>query len=95
MNAAGLSPFRLFRPFLYATAVVAILVAFIAAYLSPEGFRRLKRWEAEITADVLTNILQPGRFAQLDQNLTVRIRERRPGGLLHPCVRPANRRIPG
>jgi lipopolysaccharide export system permease protein len=31
---------------------------------------------------VLTNILQPGRFAQLDQNLTIRIRERKPGGLL-------------
>ena len=36
--------------------------------------------DAEITADVLTNILQPGRFAQLDQNLTIRIRERQPGG---------------
>jgi lipopolysaccharide export system permease protein len=31
---------------------------------------------------VLANILQPGRFAQLDQNLTMRIRERDPGGLL-------------
>jgi lipopolysaccharide export system permease protein len=31
---------------------------------------------------VLANILQPGRFAQLDQNLTIRIRERQPGGLL-------------
>ncbi|MDU1695143.1 MAG: LptF/LptG family permease, partial [Bradyrhizobium sp.] len=37
---------------------------------------------AEITADVLANILQPGRFAQLDQNLTIRIRERQPGGEL-------------
>jgi lipopolysaccharide export system permease protein len=82
MNAAGLSPFRLFRPFLYATCVVAILVAFIAAYLSPDGMRRLQRWETEITADVMTNVLQPGRFAQLDQNLTIRIRERQPGGLL-------------
>jgi lipopolysaccharide export system permease protein len=82
MNAAGLSPFRLFRPFVYATLVVAIMVAFIAAYLAPDGMRRLKQWDADITADVLANILQPGRFAQLDQNLTVRIRERRPGGLL-------------
>jgi lipopolysaccharide export system permease protein len=82
MNAAGLSPLRLFRPFLYATVVVAAIVAFIAAYLAPDGMRRLKRWDAEITADVLTNILQPGRFAQLDQNLTIRIRERQPGGLL-------------
>jgi lipopolysaccharide export system permease protein len=82
MNAAGLSPLRLFRPFLYATTVVALLVAFIASYLAPDGMRRLKQWDAEITADVLANILQPGRFAQLDQNLTIRIRERQPGGLL-------------
>lgn len=82
MNAAGFSPIRLFRPFLLATLVVALLVAFIASYLAPDGMRRLKLWDAEITADVLTNILQPGRFAQLDQNLTIRIRERRPGGLL-------------
>jgi lipopolysaccharide export system permease protein len=82
MNAAGLSPYRLFRPFLYATCVVAVMVAFIAAYLAPEGMRRIKQWDADITADVLTNILQPGRFAQLDTNLTIRIRERKPGGLL-------------
>jgi len=82
MNAAGLSPVRLFRPFICATFVVAALVAFIAAYLAPDGLRRIKQWDAEITADVLTNVLQPGRFAQLDQNLTIRIRERQPGGLL-------------
>ena len=62
--------------------MVALLVAFIAAYLAPDGLRRIKQWDAEITADVLTNILQPGRFAQLDQNLTIRIRERQPGGVL-------------
>jgi lipopolysaccharide export system permease protein len=44
--------------------------------------RRIKQWDAEITADVLTNILQPGRFAQLDDKLTIRIRERLPGGVL-------------
>ena len=82
MNAAGFSPFRLFRPFFFATCVVATLVIFIAAYLAPDGLRRIKQWDAEITADVLTNILQPGRFAQLDQNLTIRIRERKPGGVL-------------
>ncbi len=82
MNAAGLSPIRLFRPFAYATCVVALFVAFIAGFLAPDGLRRIKQWDAEITADVLANILQPGRFTQLDQNLTIRIRERQPGGLL-------------
>jgi lipopolysaccharide export system permease protein len=82
MNAAGYSPFRLFRPFFYATCVVALMVAFIGAYLAPDGMRRIKQWDAEITADVLTNILQPGRFAQLEPNLTIRIRDRLPGGVL-------------
>ena len=82
MNAAGMSPIRLFVPFAYATCVVAILVPFIAAFFAPDGLRRIKQWDAEITADVLANILQPGRFAQLDQNLTIRIRERQPGGEL-------------
>src|SRR6476661_6230857 len=82
MNAAGFSPYRLFRPFFFATCVVATLVIFIAAFLAPDGMRRIKQWDAEITADVLTNILQPGRFAQLDQNLTIRIRDRLPGGVL-------------
>lgn len=82
MNAAGLSPVRLLRPFLYATLVVSIMVAILAAYVAPDGLRRLKRWDAEITADVLSNILQPGRFTQLDHNLTVRVRERLPGGQL-------------
>jgi lipopolysaccharide export system permease protein len=82
MNAAGLSPIQLLRPFVYATIVVTILVAFITSYLAPSGLRRLKQFDAEITADVLSNILQPGRFAELDLNLTIRIRERQPGGLL-------------
>jgi lipopolysaccharide export system permease protein len=82
INAAGLSPLRLFLPFFYATCVVAGLIAFDASYLAPDGMRRIKQWDAEITADVLTNILQPGRFAQLDRDLTIRIRERQPGGVL-------------
>jgi len=82
MNAAGLSPWQQFRPYLYATVVVALLVGFVSAYLAPDGLRRLKRWDTEITADLLANILQPGRFAQLETGLTVRIRERQPGGLL-------------
>jgi lipopolysaccharide export system permease protein len=82
MNAAGLSPLRLFRPFLFATAVVAMIVIMIGAYIAPDGLRRIARWDSEITADVLANVLQPGRFAQLEQNLTIRVRERQPGGIL-------------
>ncbi|MCL2713723.1 MAG: LPS export ABC transporter permease LptF [Alphaproteobacteria bacterium] len=80
MNAAGFSPLRLFTPFFEATCVVALLVAVISAYVAPASMRRLKQWNTDITTDALTTILQPGRFAQIEANLTVRIRERLPNG---------------
>ncbi|MBB5051478.1 lipopolysaccharide export system permease protein [Afipia massiliensis] len=81
MNAAGLSPGRLLRPFLFATCVVSLLVAFLSLYLAPECMRALRRWQTEIGADVLTNILRPGEFQKLGP-LTIRIQGRQPGGLL-------------
>lgn len=82
MNAAGLPPWGLFRPFLYASITVSLFVAALSFYIAPDGLRRLKTWNTEITADVMANILQAGRFTQLEPNLTIRIRERQPGGLL-------------
>ncbi|MGC2592794.1 MAG: LptF/LptG family permease, partial [Xanthobacteraceae bacterium] len=62
MNAAGVSPWRLLRPFLAAALVVSLLVAAIAAYVSPRALRELRDWGAQVRADILTNIVQPGRF---------------------------------
>jgi lipopolysaccharide export system permease protein len=82
MNAAGMQPWRLFRPFLYVTMVVSAIVFVIAAYVAPDGLRRAKAWQREITADVLSNVLQTGKFVEIERNLTLRVRERQPGGLL-------------
>ncbi|MBI3700794.1 MAG: LPS export ABC transporter permease LptF [Afipia sp.] len=81
MNAAGLSPSRFLRPFMIATVTVSVFVAFLSLYLAPQCLRDLKQWQAEIGADVLTNILRPGEFAKLG-GLTIRISERLPGGVL-------------
>jgi lipopolysaccharide export system permease protein len=82
MNAAGMRPWLLFRPFLYVTIVVSAMVFVISAYVAPDGLRRLKSWQREITADVLSNVLQTGKFVEIERNLTLRVRERQPGGLL-------------
>lgn len=82
MNAAGVSPWRLLSPFLAAAFVVALLVAFIAAYLSPLSLRELRDWGTQVRADILTNIVQPGRFTTIGGNLTFHIADRRPDGLL-------------
>ncbi|MFZ0719425.1 MAG: LPS export ABC transporter permease LptF, partial [Xanthobacteraceae bacterium] len=82
MNAAGVSPWRLLRPFLAAALVVSLLVAAIAAYVSPRALRELRDWGAQVRADILTNIVQPGRFTTVGGNLTFHIADRRPNGLL-------------
>jgi len=82
MNAAGMQPWQLFRPFLFVTTVVSALVFVVSAYVAPDGLRRLKAWQREITADVLSNVLQTGKFVEIERNLTLRVRERQPQGLL-------------
>jgi lipopolysaccharide export system permease protein len=72
----------MFRPFLYVTIIVSTLVFVTSAYVAPEGLRRLKAWQREITADVLSNVLQTGKFVEIERNLTLRIRDRQPGGLM-------------
>jgi lipopolysaccharide export system permease protein len=82
MNAAGVSPWHLLRPFLASAVVVSILVSVIAAWGSPRSLRALREWAAQVRADILTNIVQPGRFTTVSGNLTFHIADRKPNGLL-------------
>jgi lipopolysaccharide export system permease protein len=82
MNAAGMPPWHLFRPFLAVGIVVSLLVAAISAYVSPWGLRQLRLWATQVRADLVSHIVQPGRFTSLDSKLTLHIRERRPNGQL-------------
>jgi lipopolysaccharide export system permease protein len=82
MNAAGMPPSALFRPFLAAGLVVSVLVAAISTYIAPWGLRELRHWATEVRADLVANIVQPGRFTKIEAQLTLHIRERRPNGQL-------------
>jgi lipopolysaccharide export system permease protein len=82
MNAAGMPPWRLFRGFLWVTAIVMALVMVMSAYGSPKSVREFRRMAAEIRADLVANIVQPGRFTSIESGLTFHIRERRADGLL-------------
>ncbi len=82
MNAAGMSPWRLFRAFMAAAGVVSVLVLLLSAYLSPLSMRELRYLAAKVRADFVANVVQPGRFIPLDRGLTFHIRERQRDGLL-------------
>lgn len=82
MNAAGMSPWILFRAFLNVAIVVAILVSAISAYFAPKGLRMLRDWLTEVRANVVSTIVQPGRFTSMESGVTIHIRERRNGQLI-------------
>jgi lipopolysaccharide export system permease protein len=82
MNAAGMSPRLLFRSFLSVAVVVSILVTAISAYGAPKGLRMLRDWLTEVRANVVSTIVQPGRFTSIESGVTIHIRERRANGQL-------------
>ena len=77
MNAAGISPRRMFRPVLAASLVVAVFVAYIAADLAPRLQRKMGLEIAKVRTDVVANIVRPGAFISVDHGLIFHIRERR------------------
>jgi lipopolysaccharide export system permease protein len=82
MNAAGMSPWVLFRAFMTVALVVSLLVGAISAYLAPKGLRMLRDWLTEVRANVVSTIVQPGRFTSIENGVTIHIRERRNNGQL-------------
>ena len=82
MNASGMSPWRIFRPFLTTALVVSALVLWVSAYVAPAGLRELRDWATKVKADFVVNIVQPGRFINIERGLTLHIRERRSDGQL-------------
>lgn len=82
MNAAGMSPWVLFRAFMNVAIVVSIIVTAISAYFAPKGLRMLRDWLTEVRANVVSTIVQPGRFTSLEAGVTINIRARRANGQL-------------
>ncbi|ESR27224.1 LPS export ABC transporter permease LptF [Lutibaculum baratangense] len=81
-HAAGASPRLVGRPFVVLALLVSVLTGFISLYLVPESAREVRNLITQIRADVLTDIVAPGRFTTVEDNLTFHIRERRPDGTL-------------
>ncbi|MBI3705396.1 MAG: LPS export ABC transporter permease LptF [Rhizobiales bacterium] len=82
MNSAGMSPWFLFRAFMTVALVVSLMVTAISAYFAPKGLRMLRDWLTEVRANVVSNIVQPGRFTSIESNVMIHIRERRTNGEL-------------
>ncbi|MEM7696293.1 MAG: LPS export ABC transporter permease LptF [Pseudomonadota bacterium] len=82
IGASGAGRLRLLAPALTAAAVCGAFVAVGAAYVGPAGLAKARLLLTDIRADVVTSIVQPGRFIEIEDGLTVHIRDRRADGSL-------------
>ncbi len=82
MNAAGMSPWYVFRAFMAAALVVCLFVTAISAYFAPKGLRMLRDWFTEVRANVVSTLVQPGHFTSIESGVTIHIRERNRSGQL-------------
>lgn len=82
VNAAGASPWLVYKPFVALGLIVTVLTAGISLYVMPESARTLRNTIAQIRADVLTYIVVEGLFTTVENGLTFHIRDRGPDGTL-------------
>jgi lipopolysaccharide export system permease protein len=82
MNASGMSPWRLFRPIFAVAAIVSVATMLLSAYIAPESLRAFRRWLTDVRTDMVTYIVRPGQFVNLQKGVVFHIHERLPNGEL-------------
>lgn len=80
--AAGGSPKRVTRPLLWLSLFVALLTAFLSIYVAPAGLKQLRGHVTQVRADLISSIMIPGAFTDVDKGLMVHIKERNVEGFL-------------
>ncbi|NJL50289.1 MAG: LPS export ABC transporter permease LptF [Blastochloris sp.] len=86
MTSAGMSPVHILRPILYLTLMVSVIVGTTSIHLAPASMRLLRQEITKIRADVVANIVQPGKFTSVERDLTFHIRARQPNGELNGLI---------
>lgn len=82
MNAAGVAPKRITRPFIVLTIAVSLFVGWMSLSVMPAGFRMLRDLITLIRADFVANVVKEGQFVSLDSGITFHYRERSGDALL-------------
>jgi lipopolysaccharide export system permease protein len=82
LHASGASRTTLLRPFLAVSAMVAVLVLVLHTLAGPASMSKLRSYITEMRADLVSVVIQEGRFIEVNQALTFHVASRAPGGIL-------------
>lgn len=65
LSAAGVSPVRLFRPFLFCFILASLLVGFMGVWLQPKTLALYRIEKTFAGTNLISQLLEPGAFANL------------------------------
>jgi lipopolysaccharide export system permease protein len=82
MTAAGANVWRIGAPLIAVASLVSVGILLINLYVTPASMRALRSFLAQVRADLISQVLQPGRFSTPDPGLTFHIRDRSADGEL-------------
>jgi lipopolysaccharide export system permease protein len=82
LSAAGASVWRIFAPYFALALIVFLCVMAGSLFVMPKAARMLSDLTAQVRADVLSQVLMPGRFSELERGLTFHMRAKGQNGEL-------------
>jgi lipopolysaccharide export system permease protein len=80
LSAAGSTVWTVARPLLLLALLVSIFLAFVSHLAQPWSMRLLRDYMVQVRSDLLTQVIQPGRFSSPEQDLMFHIRDRSADG---------------
>lgn len=80
VTASGGRISTIIRPLLVLAIGLAVVLSFIAHVVQPWSMRLLREYIIEVRTDLLTSVIQPGRFSTPEKGLTLHVRERAKNG---------------
>ena len=82
MHASGASHFALLRPFFAMCIIASIVVYTLTLWIGPMAMSTLRQFVTAVRADLVSVVVQEGRFLDVGRGLTFHVGERAPGGIL-------------
>ena len=76
MTASGAPVWRIGAPLLALASLVSIAILLANLFLTPASMRALRSFVTQVRADLISQVLQPGRFSSPEAGLTFHIRDR-------------------
>ncbi len=86
LTASGATAWTITKPLITLALVIAAFLSFVNHLGAPWSHRQLRDIVLQVRTDLLTQVIQPGRFSSPEKGLTFHIRERAPDGTLFGLV---------